>query len=51
MKGLKNNRQLNKGELDLCVGNGARVVALDIGTYVLTLPIELILIWMIATTY
>ena len=34
----KNCRQLNKGESDLRVGNGARVIALTIGTYVLTLP-------------
>ena len=44
MQGLKNNTQLNKGELDLRVGNGARVlVALAIGTFILTLPSGIIL--------
>ena len=41
--GLKNNRQLNKGESNLQVGNGARVIALATRTYVLTLPSGLIL--------
>ena len=35
MQGLRNSRKLNKGELDLRVGNGARVSTLDlIHTYV-----------------
>ena len=38
VQGLRNSRQLNKGQLDLLVGNGARVAALAIGTYFLTLP-------------
>ena len=36
--GLKNRRTLAKGEVDLRVGNGAKVAALAVGTYVLTLP-------------
>ena len=43
VKGLRNSRQLNKGKSILQVGNGARVVALAIGTYILTLPRGLIL--------
>ena len=43
MQGLRNNRRLNKGESDLLVGNGERVAALVIGTYVLTLPSRLTL--------
>ena len=38
MQGLRNNRRLNKGELDLHMGNGAKVAALVVGTYVLNLP-------------
>ena len=38
MQGLKDNRKLTKGEFDLLVGNGARVAAVAIGTYVLNLP-------------
>ena len=38
MQGLRHSRKLNKGELDLCLGNGARVSALATGAYVLTLP-------------
>ena len=34
MQGLKNSRKLMKGESDLRVGNGARVAAVAIGTYV-----------------
>ncbi|XP_058784557.1 uncharacterized protein LOC131659370 [Vicia villosa] len=40
---LKRSRELAKGEVDLRVGNGAKVVALAIGTYVLTLPSDLII--------
>ena len=43
VQGLMNNRQLNKGELELRVGNGAIVAAFSIGTYILTLPSGLIL--------
>ena len=43
MRRLSNNRQLNKGQSDLQVVNGARVGALAIGTYILTLPSALIL--------
>ena len=38
-----NSKRLNKGDLDLRVGNGARVAALAIGTYVLNLPSGLLL--------
>ena len=38
MQGLKNSRSLAKGEVDLRVGNGARVIALAVGTYYLSLP-------------
>lgn len=40
---LRRIRTLAKGEVDLRVGNGAKVVALALGTYVLTLPLGLIL--------
>ena len=43
MQGLRTNRRLNKGKSNLRVGNGARVVALAIGTYILTLSSGLIL--------
>ncbi|KAI5447594.1 hypothetical protein KIW84_015159 [Lathyrus oleraceus] len=38
VQGLKRSRDLAKGEVDLRVGNGAKVAALAVGTYVLTLP-------------
>ena len=38
MQGLRKSRKLAKGESDLRVGNGARVVVVTIGTYVLNLP-------------
>ena len=38
MQGLRDNMKLTKGESDLRVGNGARVAAVAIGTYVLNLP-------------
>ena len=41
--GLRNSRKLNKGESNPHLGNGARVAALAIGTYVLTLPNRLVL--------
>ena len=44
MQVLRNNRKLAKGEPDLLVGNGARVVVVAIGTYVLNLPSGLCLI-------
>ena len=40
---LEKSRSLTKGEVDLRVGNGARVAALAVGTYVLTLPTGLVL--------
>ena len=41
--GLKKSRKLAKGEVDLRVGNGARVVALAVGIYTISLPSGLIL--------
>lgn len=41
--GLKRSRELAKGEVDLRMDNGAKVVALPIITYVLTLPSSLII--------
>ena len=38
VQGLKNSRDLAKGEVDLRVGYGAKVAALAVGTFVLTLP-------------
>ncbi|PNX82340.1 retrotransposon protein putative Ty1-copia subclass, partial [Trifolium pratense] len=38
VQGLKRSRELAKGEVDQRVGNGAKVAALAVGTYVLTLP-------------
>ena len=43
VEGLKSSRRLKKGEVDLCVANGAKVAALMIGTYSLSLPSGLIL--------
>ena len=43
VQGLKNNISLPKGEMDLRVGNGARVVALVVETYYLSLPSRLVL--------
>ena len=40
---LSRSRRLARGEVDLRVGNGARVAALAVGTYVLTLPSGLVL--------
>ena len=37
LQGLKGVRQLPKGEVDLRMGNGARVAAVSVGTYVLSL--------------
>src|SRR5665213_90181 len=44
MQGLRSRRSLIRGEVDLRVGNGARVAALAEGTYDLTLPNGLILV-------
>ena len=38
MQGLRSSRSLAKREVDLRVGNGARVAALAVGVYDLTLP-------------
>ena len=38
VQGLRNRRQLARGEVDLRVGNGAKVAALSVGTYVIRLP-------------
>ncbi|KAH7668586.1 hypothetical protein IHE45_11G020300, partial [Dioscorea alata] len=43
VQGLINRRCLTKGEVDLRVGNGARVAAIEIGDYPLTLPSGLVL--------
>ncbi|XP_056690010.1 uncharacterized protein [Spinacia oleracea] len=43
VQGLKRSRSLGKGEVDLRVGNGARVAALAVGDYSLRLPSGLIL--------
>ena len=44
VQGLKDSRKLDRSEVDLRVGNGARVVAAAIGTYELVLPSGLIFI-------
>ena len=41
--GLRSRRQLEKGEIDLRVGNGARVVAFTVGDFSLSLPSGLVL--------
>ncbi|KAK8680628.1 hypothetical protein V6N13_109568 [Hibiscus sabdariffa] len=43
VSGLHMRRNLAKGDVDLRVGNGARVAALAVGTYVLCLPSGLVL--------
>ena len=43
VQGLKKSRTLAKGEVDLRVGNGARVAALAVGTFQLPLPSGMIL--------
>ena len=43
MEELRGSRTLAKREVDLRVGNGAKVVALAVGTYHLSLPTGLIL--------
>ena len=42
VQGLRSSRSLAKGEMDLRVGNGVRVVALAVGVYDLTLPSGLV---------
>ena len=44
MQGLSNSRRLARGEVDLRVGNGAKVAALAVGVYNLILPSGLILV-------
>ena len=44
VQGLRNRRTLTEGEVDLRVGNGARVVALEIGDYSLSLPSGLVIL-------
>ena len=44
VQGLKKSRKLNGGEVDLRVGNGARVAALAVGDYELALPSGLVLV-------
>ena len=43
VQGLRSRRALAKGEVDLRVGNGARVVALEVETYDLALPSGLVI--------
>ena len=43
VQGLRKSRRLAKGEVDLRVGNGAKVAALAVGTYSLSLPSGLVL--------
>ncbi|KAL9227734.1 hypothetical protein vseg_003386 [Gypsophila vaccaria] len=43
VQGLTRSRRLGKGEVDLRVGNGARVAALAVGTYSFSLPAGLVL--------
>ena len=43
MQGIKRSRDLAKGQVDLRVGNGAKVATLAVGSYVLTLPSGLII--------
>ena len=43
MNGLSNSRILEKGQVDLRLGNGARVAALAVGTFHLSLPSGLVL--------
>ena len=43
VQGLQRSRTLAKGEVDLRVGNGAKVAALAVGTYYLSMPSGLVL--------
>ena len=38
MRGLRDSRKLDRSEVNLRVGNGARVAAVAVGTYELVLP-------------
>ena len=49
LQGLRNRRKLNRGDIDLRVGNGSRIAALEVGTYELVLPSGLTL--MLENTY
>ena len=44
VQGLRNKRTLTEGEVDLRVGNGGRVVALEIGDFSLALPSGLVIL-------
>ena len=44
LQGLNESRKMSKGEMDLRVANGARVVALAVGTYTISLPSGLVLV-------
>ena len=43
VQGLRRSRKLDRGEVDLRVGNGARVAAVAVGTFELVLPTGLVL--------
>jgi hypothetical protein len=43
LQGLSLTRRFAKGELDVCVGNGAKVVAIAVDTFHLSLPSRLVL--------
>jgi len=43
VQGLRRSRRLMHGEVDLRVGNGAKVAALTVGSYLITLPCGLVL--------
>ena len=43
LQGLNESRKLSKGEMDLRVANGARLAALAVGTYSISLPSGLVL--------
>ena len=43
LQGLTRIRRFARGELDMRVGNGAKVVVLAVGTYHLSLPSGLVL--------
>ena len=43
LQGLREARKCAKGEVDARVGNGAKVAALAVGTYPLSLPSGLVL--------
>ena len=44
MQGLEESRRLRDGDMILCIGNGARVAAMAVGTYPLRLPLGLDLV-------